>query len=113
MCYYNVTFSPGVDGPAYSARSHIFQCTETLLENPKAIYQTLQVSISMINIKVHDNTIRKTEQVWLVWKGLLGESLFSVKRKNIVCLALQSLHLNKPQDSWNNVLWTYETKVES
>lgn len=106
MCYYNATFSPGVDGPAYSARSQIFQCAETLLENPKA--QILQVSIRMVNIKVHDNTIRKTEQVLLVWKGLLGESLFSVKRKNIVYLALQSLHLNKPQDFWNNVLWTYE-----
>lgn len=102
MCYYNATFSPGVDGPAYSARSQIFQWTETLLENPKA--QILQVSIRMVNIKVHDN-IRKTEQVLLVWKGLLGESLFSVKRKNIVYLALQSLHLNKPQDFWSHNVW--------
>ena len=28
-------------------------------------------------------------------------------------LRLAKLHLNKPQDFWNNVLWTDQTKVET
>ena len=42
-------------------------------------------------------------------EGLPGESFFSLKRK---WLRFAKLHLDKPQDFWNNALWTDETKVE-
>jgi len=41
-------------------------------------------------------------------EGLPGESHFSLERT----WQLGKLHLNKPQDFWNNVLWTNETKVK-
>ena len=72
---------------------------ETVM-NPRAISQTLQASASMLNVKVHDSTIRKRmEQVWLVWKGVRRKPLLSKKN-----MAAQ----NKPQHLWNNVLWTDE-----
>jgi len=39
-------------------------------------------------------------------EGLPGESLYSAQ------LRFAKIHLNKPQDFWNNVLWTDETNVE-
>ena len=36
-----------------------------------------------------------------------------LSKKNMAAqLRFAWLHLNKPQDFWNNVLWTDETKVE-
>ena len=42
------------------------------------------------------------------------ESIFSLKKeKNIVAqVRFPKLHLNNPQDCWNDVLWTDEYKVE-
>ena len=52
-----------------------------------------------------------TEKVWLVWKGCKRKPLLS--KKNMAAqLLFAKLHLNKPQDFWNNVLWTDQTKVE-
>ena len=52
--------------------------------------QTIQVSVSMFNIKVHDSTTRKRLQV---------EILFFLKKKEHgSSIGLEKLHLNKPED---------------
>ena len=52
-----------------------------------------------------------TCSVWLVWKGCRRTPLLS--KKNMAAqLRFAKLHLNKPQDFWNNVLWTDDTEVE-
>lgn len=52
--------------------------------------------------------LTESGQVWLVWKGRQEKPLLSIKSMT----ARLKLHLKKPQDVWNNVLWTDETKVE-
>ena len=52
---------------------------------------------------------KKTKQVLLVWKSH-GSKLFLSKKNMAALLRFAKLHLNKPQDFWNNVLWTDETK---
>ena len=52
-----------------------------------------------------------TEQVWLVWKGCRRKPLLS--KKNMAAqLRFAKLHLNKPQNFWDNVLSIHQTKVE-
>ena len=55
--------------------------------------------------------MKKTEQVWLVWKGCRRKPLLS-KNNMAAQLRFVKLHLNKAQDFWNNVLWTEQSKVE-
>jgi len=63
-------------------------------KNPRATSQTLQASVSMLNVKVHDRR-----------KPLLS-------KKNMAAqLRFAKLHLNTAQDFWNN-LWSDQTKVE-
>jgi len=45
-------------------------------------------------------------------EGLPGESLYSLKKNMAARLRFAKLHLNKPQDFWNNVIWSDETIVE-
>lgn len=43
---------------------------------------------------------------------LMEESLFSLNRMGAV-MRFTKLHLNRPQELWNEVLWTYETTLIS
>ena len=68
---------PGVNVPASSPNVRLRNAQKNC-EKPRATSQTLWASISMLNVKVHDSTIRK-RQVWLVWKGFSRKTLFSNK----------------------------------
>lgn len=58
-------------------------------------------SLSVLNVKVHDSTNGRT----LNKDSLIGRDA----RKKL--LLFTELCLVEPQDFWNNVLWTHETKV--
>jgi len=47
---------------------------------PRATSQTLQASVSMLKVKVHDSTIRKRLNKYGLFGRFAGESLFSLKR---------------------------------
>lgn len=66
----------------------------------RVAYQTLCISVSILNVKVYDCRIGKR---WLVWNGCLEKA--SSLKKNIAQLMFAKLNLNKPEN-----LWTDETK---
>lgn len=41
--------------------------------------KSLQASVTMLNVKIHDSKIRKTEQVWLCLQGLPGKNHLTLK----------------------------------
>ena len=49
------------------------------VKNPRATSQTLQASVSVLNVKVHDSTIRKRLNKYGLFGRVGGESLFSLK----------------------------------
>jgi len=52
-----------------------------LLKSPRATSQTLQASVSMLNVKVHNSTIRKRLNKYGLFGRVAGELvLFSLKR---------------------------------
>ena len=74
--------------------------------------QNKVTSVDIWNIKVHDSTIRKRFNLYVLFGRVAWWiSLFSLKRTWQHSLSLQ--YLNKPEDFWNNVLWTEESKVET
>ena len=50
------------------------------VKNPRATSQTLRASVSMLNVKVHDSTIRKRLNKYGLFGRAGWESLFSLKR---------------------------------
>jgi len=60
------------------------------VKNPIVTSQTLQASVSMLNIKVHDSTIRNRLNKYGLFGRVAGESLFSLKRTWQHSLGLQS-----------------------
>ena len=77
----------------------------------KSLSMTLQASVCILNVKVHDSIIRKR----LSQSGLFGrvawrKPLLS-KKNRAAWFRFEKLHLNNPHDFWNNALWTHETKV--
>lgn len=64
---------PGVEVQANSPQGQVVQCSE----KPQNTPQTLQASVSVLNVKVRDRMDRKGVSCF---EGLPGESLFSLKR---------------------------------
>ena len=63
----------------------------------------------MANVSVHDSTIRKRHGV----HGRIARRKPLLSKKNIAArLKFAKEHIDDPQDFWNNVLWTDESKVE-
>ena len=58
-----------------------------------------------LNVKASDSMIRQE-------KRLNKYGRVRSKKNMAAQLRFAKLHLNKPQDFWNNVLWTDQTKVE-
>lgn len=81
-------------------------------KNPRASAKDLQNSLALANIAVHTSTIRKT----LNKNGVHGRTPRRkplLTKKNIA--ARQKFtkdHLDVPQQFWQNILWTDETKIE-
>lgn len=85
----------GVNDPANSPWGHNVQYSEKL-QKPKSSISTLQASVRMLNVNVQDSiVIKKTEQVWPVWKGLQKEA--SSLRTNLQCTS--SLSTQTPDTS--------------
>jgi len=61
-----------------------------LAKNPRATSQTLQASVSMLNVRVYDSSIRKRLNKYDSFGRVAGESLFSLKRTWQHALGLQS-----------------------
>lgn len=61
-----------------SPRGQIVQCSEKL-KKMGATSQILQASVSVLNGKFHDSTLRKRLKLMACLEGLLGESLFSLR----------------------------------
>ena len=73
-------------------------------QNPRVTFQTLQISVNMLNIKVHDSTIRERLNKYTLF-GRVGRKKSLLYKKNMAAqLRFAKLHLDKPQDFLNNVL---------
>ncbi len=85
---------------------------QEVTKDPTTTSKELQASLASVKVSVHDSTIRKR----LGKNGLHGrvprrKPLLS--KKNIKAhLSLARKHLDDPQDFWENILWTDETKIE-
>lgn len=94
---------PGSGHPSkFSPRS-----VHAMFRETAATPQTLQTSVRMLNLKIHDTAIRKG---FACLETLPGGRLFSLKRTAQFRFAM--FNMNIPQDLWSNVLWTEEIKVE-
>ena len=84
------------------------RCSEKLQKETQKLHlRTPQASVSMWNAKVQDSRVikkKKTEQVWLFWKGCL-EKASSLSIKNMAAQLGLLLHLETQQDFWSNVLF--------
>ena len=49
-------------------------------KTPRATSQTLQASVIMLNVKVHDSTVRKRLNKYGLFGRVAGENLFALKR---------------------------------
>lgn len=79
---------------------------------PRATSQTLQASVSMLNVKVYDSSVRKRLNKYGLFRRVTRSKPQLSKKNMAVELWFAKLQLNKPQVSWNNVLWSDETKIE-
>ncbi|KAF7670306.1 hypothetical protein LDENG_00272020 [Lucifuga dentata] len=78
---------------------------QEVTKEPRTTSKALQASLASVKVSVHDSTIRKR----LGKNGIHGR----VPRKNTKArLTFAKKHLDDPQDFWENILWTDETKVE-
>ena len=85
---------------------------QEVTKNPRTTSRDLQASLASAKVSVHDSTIRKT----LGKNGIHGrvarrKPLLTKKNMN-AHLKFAKKHLDDPQEFWNNVLWTDESKVE-
>ncbi|RXM34592.1 Pleiotrophin [Acipenser ruthenus] len=85
---------------------------QEVTKNPRTTSRDLQASLASAKVSVHDSTIRKT----LGKNGIHGrvarrKPLLTKKNMN-ARLKFAKKHLDDPQEFWNNVLWTDESKVE-
>lgn len=80
--------------------------------NPRASAKALQTSLAHANISVHTSTIRKC----LNKNGFHGRTPRRkplLTKKNIAArLKFAKDHHDVPQQFWDNILWTDETKIE-
>lgn len=76
------------------------------------LYKSLGILL-VLGIQMCVNTMPQSLEEWTSQQIFL-ERRKTLLSKKIVAAQLRfgKLHLNKQQDSWNNVLWTDETKVE-
>jgi len=58
----------------------------------------------MLNVKVHDSTIRKRLHTYGLFGRVARRKPLLFKKNMATWLKFAKLHLNKPQDFWNNVL---------
>lgn len=85
---------------------------QEVTKEPRTTSKELQASLASVKVSVHDSTIRKR----LGTNGIHGRVPRRkplLTKKNIKArLTFATKHLNDPQDFWENILWTDETKVE-
>ncbi|MBN3292713.1 TCB1 transposase, partial [Polypterus senegalus] len=81
-------------------------------KNPRVTAKDLKKSLELANISVQESTICKT----LNNKGVHDRTPRRkplLSNKNIAeCLNFVKEHLDTPQQYWENVLWSDETKIE-
>ena len=53
--------------------SQTLRCQEKCLKTPRATHQTLQASVSMLDVKAHDSTVRKGLNKYVMFGGFAGE----------------------------------------
>ncbi|KAF7643297.1 hypothetical protein LDENG_00242120, partial [Lucifuga dentata] len=79
---------------------------------PRTTSKALQASLASVKVSVHDSTIRKR----LGKNGIHGRvprrKPLLTKKNTKARLTFAKKHLDDPQDFWENILWTDETKVE-
>ncbi|KAF7664638.1 hypothetical protein LDENG_00170880, partial [Lucifuga dentata] len=79
---------------------------------PRTTSKALQTSLASVKVSVHDSTIRKR----LGKNGIHGRvprrKPLLTKKNTKARLTFAKKHLDDPQDFWENILWTDETKVE-
>ncbi|XP_075444851.1 uncharacterized protein LOC142488342 isoform X3 [Ascaphus truei] len=85
------------------------QIIQEVTKNPRVTSKDLQATLALANVSVHDSTIRKR----LNNGGWIARRKPLLSKKNIAArLKFAKEHIDDPQDFWNNVLWTDESKVE-
>ena len=83
-----------------SDHAMIREITKTL----RVASQTLQASVSMINVKIHTRTIRRRLKKYGLFGRVARRKRLLSKKNMVAQLRFAKLHLVKIQDFWNNVL---------
>uniref|UniRef100_A0A803KBT8 Transposase Tc1-like domain-containing protein n=1 Tax=Xenopus tropicalis TaxID=8364 RepID=A0A803KBT8_XENTR len=79
-------------------------------KNPRVSAKDLQKCLASANIPVSESTIRKTLNK-NGFHGRIPQKKPLLSKKNIVArLKFAKQHLDVPQQYWQNILWTDETK---
>jgi len=86
--------------PVNSPQGQIVQCSKKLQKT-----QELHLRLYRLHDKFMTVQLEKDLSMACL-EGLPGESFFSIKENVAARLMFAKLHLNKPQDFWNKVLWT-------
>ncbi|KAF7642649.1 hypothetical protein LDENG_00253840 [Lucifuga dentata] len=85
---------------------------QEVTKEPRTTSKALQASLASVKVSVHDSTIRKR----LGKNGIHGRvprrKPLLTKKNTKARLTFAKKHLDDPQDFWENILWTDETKVE-
>ena len=85
---------------------------QEVTKDPRTTSKELQASLASVKVSVHDSTIRKR----LGKNGIHGRvprrKPLLTKKNTKARLTFAKKHLDDPQDFWENILWTDETKVE-
>ena len=92
-------------------RAHWWLIQEVTKE-PRLTSKELQASLASVKVSVHDSTIRKR----LGRNGIHGRVArrkpLLTKKNTKARLTFAKKHLDHPQDFWDKILWTDESKVE-
>ena len=85
---------------------------QEVTKEPRTTSKELQDSLPSVKVSVHDSTMRQR----LGKNGIHGRvprrKPLLTKKNTMARLTFAKQHLDDPQDFWDNILWTDETKVE-
>ena len=98
--------------PAKLTKRTLRKLVQDVSKDPKLSGKDLQASLATAGVNVHPSTIRKA----LNKEGLHGRIARKkplLSKKNVAArLQFAKQHVDKPQQFWDKILWTDESKIE-
>ncbi len=85
---------------------------QEVIKEPRTTSKELQASLASIKVSVHDSTIRKRLGKNCIHERVPRQKPLLTKNNTKARLTFDKKYLYYPQDFWENILWTDETKAE-